>query len=476
MNIEKQTNLSLNSALEETKLRGLHWRVFFLSAMGVFLDGFDLFIIGIALPLIIREFAPGPFEIGFIGAAAVLGSVFGGFLGGKFIDHFGRKSLYIIDMVFFVLFGLMSAFSWDIWSLIGFRFLLGMGVGVDYPICASYISEFMPTRIRGRMLISAFSFQALGMLSAALVGLIILNFYREDEAWRYMLAAGAIPALIVMFLRIYVPESPRWLIDKGKYQQAAEIIGSIVPEVKDKINEIVANTIKHAEKVQKKKLQYSDLFKKKYLRRTVLAVVPWFCMDMATYGVGLFTPTILAIIAYSNETNYILRDIASTEGAAYLDIFLVVGFALNIWLVEKWGRIKLQIIGFAGMFIGLILLALAGLSSGGVQTASLYLIIPGFVLFNLLMNMGPNATTFILPAELFPTKLRASAHGLATSSAKFGATLGIFILPILKDSIGLSAALITLAVFVLIGLLITAIFRVQTMGKSLEEINPADIT
>lgn len=468
--------LSMNEVLNDAKLGKVHWRVWLLSSMGVFLDGFDLFIIGIALPLIVREFSPGPFEIGFIGAAAVLGSVLGGFLGGRFIDHYGRKSLYVIDMVFFMAFGLMSAFSWDVYSLIAFRFLLGIGVGVDYPICASYVSEFMPTRIRGRMLIGAFSFQALGMLSAAILGLIILKIYPYDDAWRYMLAIGSIPALIVLVLRTTVPESPRWLIDRGKYDRAAKIIANIVPAVRDKVDKIVANAIKHFEQVEEKKLKYSDLFRKKYLRRTVLAVVPWFCMDMATYGVGLFMPTILAIIAFSGESNYILKDIAATKGSAYLDIFLIVGFALNIWLVEKLGRIKLQIIGFTGMFVGLILLAIAGTSAEGVQAASLYLVIPGFVLFNLLMNMGPNATTFILPAELFPTKLRASAHGLATSTAKFGATLGIFILPLVKDQIGLSAALITLASFVLVGLVVTILFRVNTMGRSLEDINPGDIT
>jgi len=280
----------------------------------------------------------------------------------------------------------------------------------------------------------------------------------------------------VMALRVYVPESPRWLIEKGEYEKAAQIIARIVPAVKDQIDLIVADALKHATKIERVKLKYSDLFKKEYLRRTVLAVVPWFSMDIATYGVGLFTPTILAIIAYDNETNYILRDIASTKGAAYLDIFLIIGFALYIWFVEKLGRIRLQIIGLAGMFIGLLILAAAGVSMGSNGATSLYLVIPGFVLFNLLMNMGPNATTFILPAELFPTKLRASAHGLATSSAKFGAALGIFILPIIKDAIGLPAALISLAEFVLIGLVVTAVFKVQTMGRSLEEINPGDIT
>jgi len=146
---QQQERISMNSALEETRLRGLHWRVWWLSAMGVFLDGFDLFIIGVALPLISREFSPDPFITGLIGASAVLGSVLGGFLGGRFTDLYGRKSLYLVDLGFFIVFGLLSALSWDVWSLILFRFLLGVGVGVDYPICASYVSEFMPSRIRG---------------------------------------------------------------------------------------------------------------------------------------------------------------------------------------------------------------------------------------------------------------------------------------------------------------------------------------
>ena len=443
--------------------------------MGVFLDGFDLFIIGVAIPLIARDFAPDPFITGLIAAAAVLGSVFGGFLGGRFTDHYGRKKLYIVDLLFFIVFGILSAFSWDVTSLIIFRFLLGIGVGVDYPICASYVSEFMPTRLRGRMLIGAFSFQALGMLFGALTGVVILYIYPEDAAWRWMLGFGAIPAIIVLILRTTVPESPRWLMDKEHYEKAAQVIAKIIPDLQDKVSDIIADTVAHTEKAKEKAKGFGHLFKKKYLRRTVLAVVPWFCMDIATYGIGLFTPTILAIITFDHETTFIARDLAATKGAAFLDIFLILGFLLNIWLVERWGRIRLQILGFAGMAIGLLILAYAS-GTGTAGAASLYLVIPGFIMFNLLMNMGPNATTFILPAELFPTSLRATAHGLATSAAKLGATVGIFLLPILQSSVGIPATLVVVSMAAIIGLVVTAIFRVNTMGRSLEDINPGDIT
>lgn len=464
----------MNKALEETRLRGLHWRVWFLSAMGVFLDGFDLFIIGVALPLIEREFSPSPFMTGLIGAAAVLGSIAGGTLGGWFTDRYGRKALYLVDLTFFIVFGLLSAFSWSVWSLITFRFLLGVGVGVDYPICASYVSEFMPSRVRGKMLIGAFSFQAAGMMLGALAGVIILATMPEYGAWRWMLGLGVVPAVIVLALRTTVPESPRWLIEKGYFEKAGDIIVSIVPELRNRVGAIVAETAAHARNIKTRKTGYGQLLTKRYFRRTVLAVVPWFCMDIATYGIGIFTPTILAIITFDNETNFLMKDLAATEGAAYLDTFLVVGFLLNIWLVDKWGRIRLQIIGFGGMALGLSILAIAS-SAGGQDDASLYFVIPGFILFNLLMNMGPNATTFILPAELFPTSMRASVHGIATSAAKLGGALGIFLIPILKTSIGVPSTLIIVAVAAILGLIVTAAFQVHTTGKTLEEINPGDV-
>lgn len=212
---------------------------------------------------------------------------------------------------------------------------------------------------KGKMLIGAFSFQAAGMLTGAAVGVIILSLYPEEAAWRWMLVFGAVPAVIVLVLRTTVPESPRWLIDRGRYRKAGEVIAAIVPALRDRVDELVANTAAHDKNVSRISMKYKNPFTKRYLRRTALAVVPWFCMDVATYGIGLFTPTILAVITYDNESNFILRDLAATRGAAYLDIFLILGFLLNILLVEKWGRIRLQITGFASMALGHLILALA---------------------------------------------------------------------------------------------------------------------
>ncbi len=460
---------SLGKLIDESALNATHWRIWLLSAAGVFLDGFDLFIIGVAMPLIVHAMNPSPFLQGLIGAAAVVGAMIGAGVLGHFTDRWGRKYLYLVDLSIFIVFAVLSGFSWNVYALIVFRFLLGLGVGADYPICAAYVSEFMPARIRGRMLIGAFAFQSVGMLFGALVGVTMLTLFPYDDAWRYMVIAGALPAGIMLVFRISVPESPRWLLSQGRVEEAVTVLRRLVPGREKDIDRLAA------EQQQTKKddsrgasLGYGALFSKRYLRRTILAAVPWFLMDVATYGVGLFTPVILAAMAFGGpHRNFLAADFAATEGAAYLDIFLILGFVLNLLFIERWGRIRLQVLGLAGMTLGLVILALAASLPEGGPT-HIYLIFLGFTLFNLLMNMGPNGTTFILAAELFPTEVRASGHGFSAGMAKFGAALGIFFLPVFKDGIGIPATLLVIAAAPLLGLIVTAACRIDTTGKPLE--------
>ena len=418
----------------ESTLNPLQRRVWFLSGLGVLLDGFDLFIIGVALPLITVEFTLGDFEKGMVGAAAVLGAVVGAAVMGRLADHFGRRLLFVADLLLFVIFAVLSGFAWDLWSLLAFRFLLGFAVGADYPIASSYLAEFMPSSVRGRWMVGAFSFQAIGILLGASLGvLILLSGADQDLAWRLMLAAGALPALIIVFLRRSIPESPEW---------------------------------EHTKKAQKKPPGIRALFAPGLRRRTILAVVPWFLMDIMLYGVGIFTPTVLAMISIGGDGTVIGKDIAVTAGTAGLDIFLVIGFVIAIVLVERVGRMSLQIVGFVGATVGLLLLA-----TGSLGTQSDPVILIGFAVFNLMVNTGPNSTTFLVAAEVFPTELRATGAGLAASAAKLGAVVGIVSLPLMLGSIGLAATMYIIAGVSALGMIVTAVFRFETAGRELREVN-----
>ncbi len=411
-----------------TSLTPFQKKVWLLSALGIFMDGFDLFILAVALPLILTQFSASPLMIGTLGAAAVFGAMFGAILGGRGADRFGRKLLFKIDMGVFLVGALLSAFAPSLGFLIFARFLLGIGVGADYPIAASYIAEFMPAAMRGRRLVGAFAFQAVGMLVGALLGIGLLITFKSDWVWRLMLGAGTIPALVILVFRRGMPESERW-----ERAGAAEVSPSV-----------------------------RDLFSRVLRRKTVLATVPWFLMDICLYGVGVFTPTILAILNLTGQTSVIRKDIASSEGAAFLDLFLIVGFGLAIWLVDRAGRIRLQIIGFAGCAVGLALLTgLTFTNSCGPLKALVFL---GFAIFNLSVNAGPNSATFLLAAELYPTSVRATGHGFASATGKLGAAFGILLLPLLITSIGLGWTMAILTLAALAGLIVTTVFGVETRG------------
>lgn len=446
--------------LETAPVTRTHKRLWALASMGIFLDGFDLFILGIALPLIRQEWSISNWEAGLLASSAVLGAIVGASVVGRLTDRIGRRVVFAVDLSAFVVFAALSGLAWNVWSLIALRFLLGAAVGADYPISASVISEIMPTRIRGRALVGAFTFQAVGMVAGALTGIVMLTIIDDVSAWRWILAMGAVPAVIVVWLRRGSPESPRWLLSAGESAEAAGVMSQLLGRTVDP-RELEGFEAEPA-------VPWRTLFGARLRRRTTLTAAPWFLMDIATYGVGLFTPTIIAaLIVTGNNANTITDDLASAEGSAGVDLFLILGFVVAIVLVERVGRIRLQVTGFVFMAAGLIVLALAS-RGGGVDEAPLGWVLLGFAVFNLAMNAGPNATTFALPAEIFPTEMRATGHGFAAACGKAGAAVGTFLFPVLIGGVGIAAVLGGVAVLCLVGALVTVVFRVEPAGQALQ--------
>ena len=201
---------------------------------------------------------------------------------------------------------------------------------------------------------------------------------------------------------------------------------------------------------------YGALFAPAFLRLTLLTAGAWFLMDIATYGVGIFTPVILQSLdpAAGVDSTLVFREIHVGRASGLVDLILLLGFFMGMWLVPRAGAIRMQILGFAGMALGMLVLAWAsGLPAQETERARV--VILGFVLFNLAMDMGPNSTTFTLPA----TTLRATAAGFAAACAKAGATLGTFFLPDLRAAFGTTAMLLTLAGVAIVGCAATIVLR-----------------
>lgn len=455
---------SFEQQLGESSLTRVMWLLWALSAGLIALDGFDFFIIGIALPFLQRDFNLGATEIGAVAVAAIVGSLFGSLILGPLTDRIGRQKMLLVDVALFVIATAGSALAWNAVSLIGFRFLVGVAIGADYPISVSYITENVPSRLRGRMVIGAFTFQAVGALLGALTGIGIIAAFQTlypdsaqpaiQFAWRWMLGVGLILAIAVGILRLnFLLESPSYYLARREYEAASKAASILLETPID----LTPETDPPAAETD---LSYRDLFSIAYRRRTLLASIPWFLQDIATYGIGIFTPTIIAALAYANRTDLLSRELASATGSAIVDLFLIAGFLIAVVCVERVGRIRLQIGGFIGMAIGLaILAASSGISADSTRNTAIVFL--GFFVFNLTMNAGPNSTTFLLSGEVFPTPIRASGAGFAAAVAKAGAVLGAFGLPILQTSIGVAPLLTGLAGICLLAAVFTFAFRDQ---------------
>jgi len=439
--------------MDKVNVSKFHYKMLLLSAAGVFLDGYDLFIISVVLlfikPIWINTLPPAERAIvtGAIAASALIGMFVGAFTLGHYTDKIGRKTMYVIDLIFFVVFAGLSAVSQNVYQLIIFRFLLGIGIGADYPISSTYISEFAPAEKRGRMISSTFTFWGIGALTAAIVGYFIALWNPlGNDSWRIMLLSGVIPAVIVILLRTTMPESPRWLLSQAKTDRALKIIKMLNPKIN--LENIDLN-------VKREKSSIRDLISPVYIRRTLFAWIPWFFMDIAVYGIGMYTPTILQALGFKDP-------IQSIIGTAILDTFGIIGFILAIIFIDRVGRLRLQILGFLGMGLSLLLL---GLTNG----SSILLLLVLFAIFQISENAGPNTTTWVVATELFPTRLRGTAQGSSAAISRVGAITGVFILPLITQIYGEYAAITVVSLAAFAGLIATLILGEETKSLSLED-------
>jgi MFS family permease len=454
--------------MDEAAMGRRQYAIWLLASGGTLLDGFSIFSLGVAMPLATSHFALSPLMVGLIGSALVLGAAFGAAFGGAAADRFGRKPLLLLDMAILAAGAFLSATASSPHIMLAGQFLVGIGIGIDFPVSASYVSETMPKSARSRMMVATIALQSVGMLIGAAISLAMLAIWPGAVDWRYILATTGIGGCLFLLARLWLSESPRWLMQHGRGPEAAKIVSKLAKTQAPPL---------HLHPPAKGGQGLEQLLSKAYRTRTLLVSVPWFLMDIATYGVGLFTPVILAAIHVSNaKGGPVATEFAAAQGSALIDLFLFFGFLIGLWAVPRFGRIHMQVFGFAGMTLGMLVLLFA-VTIGSTSGAHLVLVFAGFILFNLAMNAGPNATTFTLAPELFPTGIRASASGFAAAAAKMGATLGIFVLPQVKEYAGVAGVLVLMAVVSALGAIVTAWLaadiREVPEGQGLEAVSRA---
>jgi len=454
----------------------MQWRIWLLATAGKFFEGLVVFMTGVALPLIVKEFDLSPLEKGVVGAAPLAGIMIGAIALGGLADLYGRRLLFVVEMLVFAVFlvGLAVApgFGWLVFCLLG----VGLALGGDYPTAHLVISESIPSRDRGKLVLGAFAFQAIGALVGTAVGYVILANLPELDAWRWMYATVIVPAGLVVVGRLYISDSGQWLMARGRRQDAERELQRLLERVPRypthvRLAEVDPDSALHSPDARRGR--WRDLFTRKNRRATILASVPWFLQDLGTYGIGIFTPTILAqtigheITGAKTVAGVIARDIEAAKGAALVDTLLIVGILAAVLLTDRVGRIRLQVLGFIGCAVGL------GLALGqahAAEPARTLLLFGGFMIFNFMTNLGPNAQTYLLAGEVFPTNIRGKGAGFAASFAKVGAVITAFVFPVVLAGAGTDFLLAGLIFTSLLGAGVTWWFRIETRGVNLEEI------
>jgi MFS transporter, putative metabolite transport protein len=468
--IDERPAWSDGTHLPSTPMTSMQWFIWMLAAAGKFFEGFVVFMTGVALPLISTEFGISHAQNGIVSAASLFGILIGAVALGGLSDYFGRKRMFLAEMIIFC--GFLAALTAcnSFVLLISCLFGLGLALGCDYPTAHIIISESTPSASRGRLVLGAFTFQAVGALAGTGVGYLVLSFAPNLDAWRWMYGAALIPAIVVTVGRFFITESPNWLSARGDHARAEEAAMKLLlrkPQYPRQLR-LAQNTNHSGERAS-----FAALFNRRNLRATILASAPWFIQDLGTYGIGIFTPTILAT-AFGHSADHIrstsdliANDILAAKGSALITSLLVVGILFAVLLSDRVGRIKLQIFGFIGCAVGLFVASLSTFVAG---TSQIFLIFLGFMLFDFMTNLGPNAQTYLLAGEVFPTKIRGMGAGFAAAFAKIGAVLTAFLFPILLSGIGTRNLLYGLVVASILGAWVTWQYRIETTGRNLDQI------
>ncbi|MGB4135481.1 MAG: sugar porter family MFS transporter [Microbacterium sp.] len=437
-----------------------------LATIGGFLFGFDSSNIGSAL--VFLPFELGPVAIGIIVGGASLGSFIGALAAGPLTDRFGRKSLLLADSALFAVGSLISAFAFEPVTLTIGRLIIGVAIGADSAIATAYISEFAPKRRRGSLAIIQQWMITIGILAAYVIAIIVLGIApgaANTVGWRIILGIGFIPAIISLAMRARMPESPRWLLEKGKEEKALKAFRTLGLEATEEQVRAEAAAVRAEKERVVARTQWT-----RPVRRALVIVCVFFILQQIT-GINVafyYGPHLLEPYFTGPGTPAVQAEIFGVIAAGILAVVNVVATYFAFRFIDTVGRRRLAIGAYAGMAVFLLIGSYGASFLSGVP--QLIVIMVGFSLFIACFAIGIGGTGWLLQGEVFPTAVRGRASGIGAAVdwlANYGLVLAF---PILQVGIGLGWVMILFAILCVIGILFVYFFLPETKGHSVDEI------
>jgi MFS transporter, putative metabolite:H+ symporter len=430
--------------LDDARLGPIHWRVMALVTAGLFLDVMDFSILGALVPDLLKSGFISQPQVASIGSAMAAGLLIGAIGQGEFTDRFGRKAVYQFNLALFGLATIAAALAPSfLWLVVG-RFIAGIGLGAEGPLCYAYVAEYSPRRIRGRML--AFM-QFIGGAWPWPIGTLFALGFRDVIGWRGIWIVIGIAALVVFVLRFALPGSPRWLATHGRGQDALDLLQRM------DLPTVPLASLRADAASDTRSDPFAVVFRN-YPVRIAAAMVCFFTFFGIALGLGAWLPNILTA-----------RGLTITKSLTYtfgITLAFPCSSALMMYALEKFGRRPTAVAAFilAGVFA-------VGFASA---TSNTMVLVVGFVMIFFIQLAGNSSQTFI--SEVFPTNARASGFGLAQAAGRVGAIIIIPSILLLQHAYGLTTVFALLAVLLVIAAFAVTKVGPEARGLALDELAP----
>ncbi|WP_314456129.1 MFS transporter [uncultured Microbacterium sp.] len=421
-----------------------HAKILGGSGLGWALDAMDVGLISFVIAALSVQWQLAPTEASWIASVGFAGMAIGASVGGLLADRFGRRHVFALTLLVYGLATGASALVGGLAALLVLRFVVGLGLGAELPVASTYVSEFAPARMRGRLIVFLEAFWAVGWTAAALIGYLVVP--SSADGWRWAFALGAIPAAYALIVRWGLPESPRWLASRGRNAEAVVIVRDL--EAAAGRVALEASTEGVAASAPTARPRVSALWAPELRARTVSLWVLWFCVNFSYYGAFIWIPTILVAQGYD-----LVRSFGFT---LIITLAQLPGYAVAAWLIETWGRRATLATFLAGSAVAAVLF---GTASGEFAVIATGMMLSFF-------NLGAWGALYAATPETYPTTLRATGAGWAAGVGRIASIIAPLAVPPLLGLGGAQLLFVVFAAFFAIAV-VAALFLREQRGRAL---------
>lgn len=433
--------------LEALPVGRFHYKLLLVTGLGWLFDSMDTGLIAFILPVLAKEWGLAPGQMGLIGSIGLIGMALGAVISGTVADRIGRKKVFTITVLLYSIASAFCALSWNYQSLLVFRFLVGFGLGGELPVAATLVSEYAPSRVRGRFIVLLESFWGLGWIAAACIAYFFIPVY----GWRMAFLIGALPALYVCLIRLHMPESVRYLLTRGRVDEARQIVLSLEKQLHVPSALFTGET----EPVPVvAKASFRELWKKPFMSRTIMLWLVWFGINFSYYGIFMWLPSLVFQQGFTVVKTF--------EYVLIMTLAQLPGYYCAAWLVDKIGR-KYTLSAF------LLFSGVASYFFGHASTAATLMIWGSVMSF---FNLGAWGVLYTYTPEQYPTAIRALGSGWAAGFGRFGGMAApMMVGALLARSFGFASVFYMFAlVFAAVAVIVLSL-GVESKQKDLESLS-----